>query len=68
MLLTNIDALTNKSNALDPLGNHRQAIQYFDKVLAIDPRNIIALINKGLALVSLKKYKEAIATYNKIMH
>jgi tetratricopeptide (TPR) repeat protein len=54
LLLTNIAALTNKSNALDRLGNHRQAIQYFDKVFAIDHRNIIALINKGLALVSLK--------------
>jgi hypothetical protein len=31
LLLTNIAALTNKSNALDRFGNHRQAIQqYFE--------------------------------------
>jgi hypothetical protein len=30
LLLTSIAALTSKSIALDRLGNHRQAIQYFE--------------------------------------
>jgi tetratricopeptide (TPR) repeat protein len=46
----NINTLINKALALGRLGDHTQAIQYFDKVLAIDPRYVAALGNKGLAL------------------
>ena len=38
----------NKAFVLDNLGNHIVAIQDYDKVLYIDPKNI-ALDNKGLA-------------------
>jgi Flp pilus assembly protein TadD len=35
------------------LENHTDAILYYDKVLAIDPKNIRALTDKGLALDAL---------------
>jgi tetratricopeptide (TPR) repeat protein len=33
-------ALTNKGWAFDGLGNYTGAIEYYDKVLAIDPHNV----------------------------
>ena len=50
-----MNALFDKGNALDNLGNHTQAIQYYDKALDIDPNNIDTLINKGVALDSFRK-------------
>ena len=32
------NALNNKGLALDDLGKHQEAITYYDKVLAIDPK------------------------------
>jgi tetratricopeptide (TPR) repeat protein len=36
--------------ALDKLGNDAGAIEYYDKALAIDPKDETALYNKGNAL------------------
>ncbi len=47
-------ALTNKGAALDGLGNHAEAIQYYDKALAIDPHFVLALNGKGWALYKLR--------------
>ena len=49
-------ALNNKGLALDGLGNHTGAIEYYDKALAIDPKNVLALNYKGLALSELGNY------------
>jgi tetratricopeptide (TPR) repeat protein len=35
--------------ALDNLGNHLEAIKYYDKALAINLHNVLALNNKGVA-------------------
>jgi tetratricopeptide (TPR) repeat protein len=40
-------ALNRKANALRDKGNYTQAIQYYDKVLAIDPNAAYALDGKG---------------------
>jgi tetratricopeptide (TPR) repeat protein len=49
----NVYALYNKGLALDNLGNHTGAIEYYDKALAIDPHDVNALANKGNALDKL---------------
>ena len=51
----NIDALAAKGWSLYSLGNYKEAIEYHDKVLAIDPYNVdaknkkdyIQALNKG---------------------
>ena len=63
----NVSALINKGLALDNLGNHIQAIQYYDKALAIDPNDVDALYNKGNALDSLGNHTQAISYYDKVL-
>lgn len=50
------NALVHKGIALDILGNHTGAIAYYDKALAIDPKDVRALTFKGLALSELGNY------------
>ena len=42
------------------LGLYQEAIDYWDRVLAIDPACVQALFNKGFALMGLKRYAEAL--------
>ena len=51
----------------EDLGDYNEAIIYFDKALAIDPKYEPAYINKGLALYGLGKYNEAINSYEKAL-
>ena len=51
-------ALGNKGLALDKLGRYEEAIEEYDRILAIDPNDINALGNKGLDLDSLGRYEE----------
>jgi superkiller protein 3 len=60
-------SLYNKGNALSALGRYEEAIQYYDKVLAIDPNDVDALTNKGVALSALGKSEEAIQYYDKAL-
>jgi tetratricopeptide (TPR) repeat protein len=52
---TNI--LQNKDNALFDLGKHEDSIQYYDKVLAVDPNHIQAQEYKKSALEGPSKTK-----------
>ena len=67
--LNQVTMLNNKGNALLSvgLGNYTQAIMYFDKALAIDPKNVAALTNKGNALGGLGNYTQAITYYDKAL-
>ena len=47
---------------LDELGQHEEAISYYDKALGIDPNNIYALYNKGLALDNLGRTRKLLVT------
>jgi len=47
------NALINKGLALYNLGQYDEAIDYYDKALAIDPNNTLALTNKQLAIDNL---------------
>ena len=62
-----VAALNNKGLSLGNLKNFKEAIEHFDKVLAIDPNNINALNNKGLSLGNLKNFKEAIEHFDKVL-
>ena len=52
-------------NALERSGNHREAITYFDKALAIRPKDTFALNGKADALSNLGEYTEAIKYYDR---
>ena len=49
------------------LTNYSHAIQYFDKVLTIDPHDVDTLNSKGNALSKLGNYTGAIEYYNKVL-
>jgi tetratricopeptide (TPR) repeat protein len=49
------------------LGNYIGAIEYYDKVLAIDPNEVNATYNKGSALDSLGNYTGAIEYYDRVL-
>jgi len=57
----------NRGYELYNLGNYSGAIEYYDKVLAMDPNDRDALTNKGSALYSLGNYSESILYYDKIL-
>jgi len=50
--------------ALKKLGRFKEAIQYYDKALAIDPNDSVVLHNKGRALSEQGKFVEAIQLYD----
>jgi tetratricopeptide (TPR) repeat protein len=63
-------ALYDKGNALNKLNDYtqaKQAIQYFDKALAIDPNYRDALGGKAYALDTLGNYTQAIQYYDKAL-
>ena len=64
---TEVNALIKKGLSLSHLGNYTQAIQYFDKVLSIDPKYVKALNNKGNALDDLGNHTGAIQYYDKAL-
>ena len=68
-LLTHIMLMhyITKAETLAGLGNYTGAIVYYDKALAIDPRDKFALTNKGAALDGLGNHAEAIQYYDKAL-
>jgi len=57
----------NKGSSLCTLGRHEEAIDCFDKALAIDPRKAKPWANKGVSLGALGRSEEAIACYDKAL-
>ena len=67
IVVSGIDiALYNKGLALLNLDNYTGAIKYYDKALAINPKDVSALTDKGLALDNLGNHTGAIKYYNKV--
>ena len=62
-----VDALFKKGLEAIIKQKYDEAIQYFDKVLEIDPKNVDALNNKGVSLGNLHKYDEAIQYFDKVL-
>ena len=63
----NVDDLFKKGLEATFKHEYEEAIQYFDKVLEIDPNNVDALNNKAAALTKLAKYDEAIQYFDKVL-
>ncbi|MFZ0513199.1 MAG: tetratricopeptide repeat protein [Candidatus Nitrosopolaris sp.] len=61
----NDTTLYNKGLALYKLENYTGAIKYYDKALAINPKDVSALSDKGSALDSLGNHTGAIEYYHK---
>ena len=59
--------MLRKAEVLAVLGMNKEAIQYFDKVLEDDPKNVEALIHKSIALVELGQTSEAILIINEAL-
>ncbi len=59
--------VTGMGTALLNLGRHEEAIEWFDKALAIDPDCVFALNDRGAALRGLGRYEEAIEWYDKAL-
>jgi len=57
---TRKELLLHLGASLMMLGKDREAIQHFDKVLEIDPRDVSAWIRKGAALAGLGRPEEAL--------
>jgi tetratricopeptide (TPR) repeat protein len=56
-----------KGVALLNSGKYNESIPYFDKALAINPKDFYALYNKGAALLNLQKYNESIPYFDKAL-
>jgi tetratricopeptide (TPR) repeat protein len=59
--------LYTEGTSLNKSGNYEAAINYYDKVLAVDKRANTVYDGKGQALTKLKKYDEAIQWFSRIM-
>jgi tetratricopeptide (TPR) repeat protein len=57
----------NKGIALTYLGRFQDAINCYDSVLAIDPKNMATWSNKGNALKQLGQFKEAVNCYDRAL-
>ncbi len=55
----------NRGFAYDNLGNHKQAIEDYDKAIESKPGYADAYYNRGLAYNSLRNYKQAIEDYGR---
>ena len=50
--------------SLNELDRHKDAIQYYDTTLVIDPNDVTALMNKAISLSHLGNYQDAINYYD----
>ena len=53
----NVTKLTENAVILNSMGRFDNALSYLDKVLSIDPNNVLALINKGISLDGLGRFR-----------
>ena len=53
--------------ALFNLKKYNEAIEYFDRILKVDPKHVDALFNKGRALHNLNKFNAALICYDNVI-
>jgi tetratricopeptide (TPR) repeat protein len=59
-------ALVSKGAALQELGQYRDAIVMYDRVLAIDPTDVYALGGKAASLYGSGQYQQAVTWIDKV--
>ena len=62
-----VEKLYNEGYLMSNLGRYEDAINYFDKVLKIDPHHIDSLYFKGLTLSDLGRDDEAIEYFDRLL-
>ena len=62
-----IESLLKNGQTLLNLGNPKDALVSYDKVLEIDPKHITALLKKGNILGKLGRFDHAILCYDKVL-
>ncbi|MFC1716750.1 tetratricopeptide repeat protein [Candidatus Poribacteria bacterium] len=59
------EILYNKGTGLYDMGRYEEAIECFDKAIAIAPNHSVAWSDKGMALSNIGRYEEAIECFDK---
>ena len=59
-----LESLKVMSNVLHDLEKHEEALEYLDRVIELEPKEIGGYINKGFELEALGKYEKAVEAYN----
>jgi tetratricopeptide (TPR) repeat protein len=62
-----VDEMVDYGNKLYSQGKYKDAIEYYDGALRIDPKNIRALCNEGNSYYALGNYDMAIQCYNSVL-
>ncbi len=60
---SDVDSLLQMGIILAKLGDHKEAMKYFDKVISLEPKNAAALNNRGNLLMIDDKYQDATKAY-----
>ena len=63
--LTNADTYINKGVAYYEQGEHRRAIENFDRAIELDPTDALTYDNRGYTYYELGEYGLAIEDYDK---
>ncbi len=61
------DSFLNRGYALQSLNRQAEALQSFERALALAPRNIEALYRRGVVLNELGRPDEALAAYDRVL-
>ena len=67
MMTESIESLLNSGQILMNLGNPKDALVIYDKILAQEPKHIVALLKKGHILGQLARYEQAIIQYDDVL-
>ena len=67
MMTETIESLLNSGQTLMNLGNPKDALVIYNKILAQDPKHIVALLKKGHILGQLARYEDAIVQYDNVL-
>jgi tetratricopeptide (TPR) repeat protein len=61
-------ALSSKGEALDRLGRHKEAVEYYERVLASNITDFYGSnMNKGISLLGLSRYPEAVEHFDELL-
>ena len=62
-----VEILNEEGNILYKKGKYKEALEYFDKALEIDPTNVNVLISKGTVFLNQNKYTNSLECFDKAL-